>query len=80
MRQVALQCGVRGWVKNTEDGGVEALVQGDEASVQRLLEWAKTGPPGARVLSLKSQLLEECQEQTGFRIVVPDWWDEADEE
>lgn len=80
MREVALRAGVRGWVRNKEDGGVEAVVQGEEAHVERLLEWAKVGPPGARVLSLDRQPLDNCEDLAGFRIVVPDWWEEEGEE
>ncbi len=80
MRDVALRNGVQGWVRNREDGAVEALVQGEEARVERLLEWARVGPPGAQVLSLEREPLEGYREQTGFRIVVPDWWEEEGEE
>lgn len=78
MREVALSQNVSGWVRNTEEGGVEAVVQGAEGDVERLLEWAKNGPPGARVSSVRTQRVEGYPEQDGFRIVVPDWW--VDEE
>ena len=80
MRDVALRNGVQGWVRNREDGAVEAVVCGEEEPVERLLEWARVGPPGARVASMKRELLETYQGQTGFRIVVPDWWEEEGEE
>lgn len=80
MREVALRNGVEGWVRNTDDGDVEAVVQGEEAGVDRLLEWAKAGPPGARVNSVRSQPVEDYRGMSGFRIVVPDWWEEEGEE
>lgn len=80
MRDAALRRGVQGWVRNTDDGLVEAVVQGDEASVEKLLEWAKVGPRGARVASVKREPLENDKLLTGFRIVVPDWWEEEGEE
>jgi acylphosphatase len=80
MREVALRNGVRGWVRNREDGVVEALVQGEDADVEKLLEWANVGPPGARVVSLRRERLEGRPEQDGFRIIVPDWWEEEGEE
>jgi acylphosphatase len=49
MRQKAEQLGVTGWVRNRADGTVEALVQGGDASVAAMLEWARVGPPQARV-------------------------------
>jgi acylphosphatase len=80
MRDRALRGGVSGWVRNRDDGAVEALLQGEAADVEELIEWAKVGPPGARVLSLGREPLEGYQEQLGFRIIVPDWWEEEGEE
>jgi len=49
LRSEALRLGVTGWVRNLTDGSVEALAQGDPAAVAALLEWARRGPPAARV-------------------------------
>lgn len=49
MMQAALQRGVRGWVRNRLDGSVEALVIGPREAVESLVEWARSGPAGARV-------------------------------
>jgi len=38
-----------GWVKNLTDGRVEAVLEGDEERVSRLVEWAHGGPANARV-------------------------------
>jgi len=70
MQQVALRHGVTGWVRNREDGAVEAIVQGEEAHVATLLEWARVGPPGARVASLEKHELEGYPPQPGFRVLV----------
>jgi acylphosphatase len=40
---------LKGWVRNREDRGVEAVLQGPEGGVQAVIEWAKTGPRGAIV-------------------------------
>lgn len=41
--------GVSGWVRNRQDGSVEAVVCGPVEAVQALVEWAQRGPMGARV-------------------------------
>ena len=43
-----------GWVRNRADGSVEALVAGDAAAVAELCEWARLGPPLARVDSVET--------------------------
>ena len=45
----ALELGVTGWVRNLPDGSVEGLFEGDEAAVEALVEWCRSGPPAARV-------------------------------
>ena len=49
MAQMAADLRVRGWVRNLPDGSVEAFLEGDERDVRRILDWAKSGPPRARV-------------------------------
>ena len=51
-RQEAEALGVGGWVRNRPDGAVEAAVEGDPAAVGKLLDWMRTGPPGATVVNL----------------------------
>jgi acylphosphatase len=70
MKDAALSFGVEGWVRNRDDGAVEALVQGEEANVERLLSWARMGPPGAEVISLERQKIEGCSPQRGFHVIV----------
>lgn len=40
---------LRGWVRNTEDGGVEAVAGGDEGALESFIEWCRRGPAAARV-------------------------------
>ena len=49
MRQRALELNVKGWVRNLPDGRVEAVLEGPEESVNRLIAWCHEGPPLARV-------------------------------
>ena len=48
-RRLARETGVAGWIRNREDGAVEAVFEGDPESVERMVRWAETGPRGARV-------------------------------
>jgi len=49
MAQMASELGIRGWVRNLPDGSVEAFLEGDERKVRKILDWARMGPPRARV-------------------------------
>lgn len=48
-QRVARNLGLYGFVRNLPDGRVHAVVQGQADAVQRFLEWARNGPPAARV-------------------------------
>ncbi|RYJ01721.1 MAG: acylphosphatase [Actinomycetales bacterium] len=44
---------VSGWVRNLADGRVEAWFEGDDVSVQALVDWCSAGPPRAHVESVE---------------------------
>ena len=48
-RDQATRLGVRGWVRNLEDGRVEGHFEGEAAAVDELVRWCHEGPPSARV-------------------------------
>jgi len=54
MVDVAREADVVGWVRNRRDGAVEGLVQGHATAVERVVEWCRRGPPGARVTDIES--------------------------
>lgn len=47
----ATMLGLTGWVRNLPGGSeVEVLAEGDEASLKKLVEYVKKGPPRAEVM------------------------------
>jgi acylphosphatase len=49
MAREAQRLGVTGWVRNRADGSVEAMVAGTAEQVAAIMNWARRGPPNARV-------------------------------
>ena len=41
--------GLSGYVRNLPDGGVEVVAEGERPRLEKLLEYLRVGPPGARV-------------------------------
>ena len=52
-KQKAEQLGLNGWVKNTFDGDVEAIFEGEENCIREMLDWCHQGPPMAKVEGIK---------------------------
>jgi acylphosphatase len=45
----ARKLGITGWVRNTEDGGVEAVFCGDKEKIEQMISLCKKGPMLAEV-------------------------------
>lgn len=70
MRDVALRYGVYGWVRNLPDHTtVEAVLEGEEWAVHKVLEWARVGPPGAKVEGVDVVYEDFRGEFTDFKIL-----------
>lgn len=59
-REIAEKLGITGWIRNTEDGDVEALVSGTDYQLNDFIAWCKQGPPRAVVTTV---LVEDAEEQ-----------------
>ncbi|MDE2485496.1 MAG: acylphosphatase [candidate division NC10 bacterium] len=59
--------GVAGWVRNTPDGRVEAVFEGDKSAVEAMIAWCRNGPPTARVNGVEVAW-EEPKGEQGFGI------------
>ena len=67
VRRRAVGLGVAGWVRNTRDGTVEAVFEGEPEAVENLLAFCHDGPRGARVDRM--DVYEEAAEGiSGFAI------------
>jgi len=60
--------GLHGYVRNLDDGGVEVLVEGEQASVDRVERALRRGPSGARVESFDVEPASPSYRATGFHI------------
>ncbi len=60
--------GVTGWVRNLPDGRVEAVFEGDEVPVRRVVEFCRGGPALARVDDVEAVREEYSGEFEGFSI------------
>ncbi|SDZ11295.1 acylphosphatase [Herbiconiux ginsengi] len=52
-RDQAVALGVTGFVQNLRDGSVLAEVEGSAAAVDAMVQWMRSGPPGATVTSIE---------------------------
>jgi acylphosphatase len=59
---------VRGWVRNRDDGGVEAVFEGEAQDVQSLIEFCRRGPPRAIVIDVNVETENYVGEFNGFKI------------
>ena len=52
-RDKAQQLGLTGWVKNTSEGNVEAVFEGEEKLINEMLDWCHHGPPLSEVKNVE---------------------------
>jgi acylphosphatase len=66
-RRMARSRGLGGWVRNTPEGTVEAVFEGDRDAVESMVRWSREGPRGATVERVVVTE-EEPEGLTEFRI------------
>ena len=52
-RGEAARLGLTGWVRNREDGSVEAVAEGEPAALEEFIRWCHRGPQAARVTDVE---------------------------
>jgi acylphosphatase len=61
--------GVTGWVRNLPDGRVEALIEGEEALVNQMVEWCHHGPRMAEVTTVQVERRAHTGKYPRFDVV-----------
>ncbi len=64
--------GIKGWVRNTREGQVEAVLEGTEEAVRKMLEWCRKGSTSSRVSDVEVEWEEPTGEFTDFSVVYGD--------
>ena len=64
----AARDGIDGWVRNTPDGRVEIVAEGDGDAMERFECSIRLGPGGARVSHVEVDLAEPAGRQHGFSV------------
>jgi len=68
VQDVATREGVTGYVRNLPDGRVEAHVEGDADAVTRVERAIHSGPAGARVEYVDTEVLPPSGQYKSFRV------------
>lgn len=68
LEQMANRLGLTGWVKNLEDGGVQAEVQGYESRIRYLLKFMRS-LKRIRIEKLENKPCSPKQNETEFKII-----------
>ena len=66
---VADRLGLAGWVKNREDGSVEALAEGPKGNLEEFIKWCQVGPSSAKVENIEADWQEVEQRFESFEII-----------
>ena len=68
-RQQAQSRGVTGWIRNMDDGRVEAIFEGEEDSVKALVDFCSKGPKGALIINVDVAFETFAGEFQDFEVV-----------
>ncbi len=72
--QKAVEFGLTGWVRNLTNGQVEAVFEGEEYLVNKMIEWCKEGPTLARVVHVEVDKQSCSDSFEGFTIKSTFGW------
>jgi|TARA_B100001105_G_C22352030_1_gene426164 acylphosphatase len=69
VRNRAIKNNVTGWVKNLNDGSVEALLSGSQENLNKLIEITRRGTPWSKVSNVVVTYSEDQEEYSLFEII-----------
>lgn len=65
--QKAKKLGLKGWVRNLDDGTVACEAQGAQEAIEALVAACHAGPPMARVTQVDSEDVPDAETYSGFQ-------------
>ncbi|MEJ5203451.1 MAG: acylphosphatase [Anaerolineales bacterium] len=68
VQRLASELRLKGWVRNTWEGNVEVVAEGNRADLEKLLAGLKVGPRSAHVTTVHQTWLPSTGEFSDFRI------------
>ena len=69
LKVMAKKNNVNGWVRNLNDGRVEAILEGEDVDVSTIVEWAHAGSANARVEDIEIKNEKYAEEFTKFEVL-----------
>ena len=69
LKVIAKKNNVSGWVRNLKDGCVEAILEGDNKSINSVIEWIRIGPSNSRVDNIEVNNEEFKNEFSSFDVL-----------
>ena len=67
-KDMAVQLGLSGCVRNLSDGSVEAIFEGPEDMLKQAVKWCYKGSPGSNIIHVDEKWLGYTGEFEGFEI------------
>ncbi len=67
-KETAVRLDLTGWVRNSPDGSVEAVFEGERQAVDAAIAWCRQGPAAARVREVEVEWQDYVGEFDDFGI------------
>lgn len=67
-KENAVAAGLNGWVRNTDDGCVEAVFEGSKSEIERMISICRQGPTASLVRDIDVQWEGAAEGLKGFQI------------